>query len=88
MVEINAKNVAIGLAAGAVVGIAAPFVATAAIGAAGFGAGGVIAGSTAAGIQSGIGSVAAGSIFAGIDSVSSFAQLTVSSGEPFQNIDY
>jgi hypothetical protein len=53
-----------GIFTGIVIGMAAPVVAIAALGAVGFGAAGVAAGSVAAGIQSGIGSVAAGSLFA------------------------
>ena len=54
------RKAAIGLG----VGVAAPWIATAALGVAGFSAGGVVAGSTAAGIQASIGNVAAGSAFA------------------------
>merc|ERR1712062_716647 len=75
MVEEKTKsNVPIGLAIGATVGVTAPLVATAALGAAG-----VVAGSTAAATQASIGNVAAGSLFAMCQSVGAagFASSTV-----------
>ena len=54
------------VASAVVVGVAAPIVIPAALGAAGFTAAGVGAGTLAAGIQSGIGNVVAGSAFAGL----------------------
>ena len=60
----NLKKAGIWLGLGVAGALAAPLVATAALGVAGFSAGGVAAGSIAAGIQGSIGNVAAGSVFA------------------------
>ena len=71
-------KVGIGLGVGVAVGLAAPSVATAALGVAGFSAGGVGAGSIAAGIQASIGNVAAGSVFASrSQTISYFSSLKI-----------
>ena len=76
------KKVAIGVAIGGTVGIAAPLAIGAGLATAGFGAGGVAAGSLAAAWQSAIGSVAAGSLFA--SKLISFE--TLSKGPFFKNV--
>ena len=57
------RNIGIGLAIGATVGVTVPLVATVALGVAGFSAVGVVANSVAAATQASIGNVAAGSLF-------------------------
>ena len=57
------RNIGIGVAIVATVGVTAPVVATVALGMAGFSAVGVVANSVAAATQASIGNVAAGSLF-------------------------
>ena len=57
------RNIGIGVAIVARVGVSAPLVATVALGVAGFSAVGVVPGSVAAATQASIGNVAAGSLF-------------------------